>query len=360
MKKLGELLKNEREKRSLSLHEIGMSLKINPKTLQAIEAGEVEKLPAKTFLRGFIKSYAQYLKLNTNEVLNLFQEEMGESAPAQVTSASPEVQSTGTTPAAQPQAPVNTPLSPSHVKPIGQGPIEISQGKILTIAGSIILIVAIVFIGKMVDKYQKERARVEVQNNITTDSGVTQETSAVQPPSEQPAATESLPPSAPGSVVSLLPTPLVPSQSPAAPVSTKPTATMTTPSKPAEEQKTTEKTVPVTPSLTTTSSATTIQPSTTTVAPSATQGNSTQPAEVTQRPTEVIVEALNKVQIRYSLGNDKFETLELAADQFHTFKSKVGVQLEISDGGSVNIVVNGRDKGIPGGIGKPIKLSYPK
>ncbi len=59
MSKLGQFLKTEREKKGLSLHEIGMSLKINPKILKAIEDNDEPNLPAKTFLRGLIKSYAQ-------------------------------------------------------------------------------------------------------------------------------------------------------------------------------------------------------------------------------------------------------------------------------------------------------------
>jgi len=78
-----------------------------------------------------------------------------------------------------------------------------------------------------------------------------------------------------------------------------------------------------------------------------------------QRPAEVIVEALNKVSIKYSLSEGKWETLELQADQVHTFKSRTGVKLEVSDGGSISVIVNGRDRGVPGKIGQSINLSYP-
>src|SRR5688572_29492880 len=81
MTKLGELLKSEREQKGLSLHEIGMSLKINPKILKAIEDGDPQNLPAKTFLRGFVKSYAQYLRLDLNAMMQLFQEEYGAIRP---------------------------------------------------------------------------------------------------------------------------------------------------------------------------------------------------------------------------------------------------------------------------------------
>ncbi len=72
------------------------------------------------------------------------------------------------------------------------------------------------------------------------------------------------------------------------------------------------------------------------------------------------MEALNKVQIKFNLGDGKTESLELNADEIHTFKSKASVHLEISDGGAVSLIVNGRDRGVPGKIGKPMTLQYPK
>ncbi len=47
MKKTGELLKTAREEKGLSLHEIGLSLKISSKVLKAIEEGDETQLPAR-------------------------------------------------------------------------------------------------------------------------------------------------------------------------------------------------------------------------------------------------------------------------------------------------------------------------
>jgi cytoskeleton protein RodZ len=38
-------------------------------------------LPAKTFVRGFVRSYAEFLKINPEIVLRQFQEEMGTTSP---------------------------------------------------------------------------------------------------------------------------------------------------------------------------------------------------------------------------------------------------------------------------------------
>src|SRR3954468_17398638 len=90
MKRTGEILRKEREARGLSLHEIGLSLKINSKILKAIEDGDTTQLPAKTFLRGFVQSYAAYLKLNVEEVLRVFAEEMGSTRPQPIMTAKDE------------------------------------------------------------------------------------------------------------------------------------------------------------------------------------------------------------------------------------------------------------------------------
>ena len=78
-----------------------------------------------------------------------------------------------------------------------------------------------------------------------------------------------------------------------------------------------------------------------------------------KKSVEVIVEALNKVSIKYNLGDSATEILELSADQVHTFKGKDKITLDVSDGGAVSVIVNGRDRGVPGTIGQPMKLSYP-
>ena len=74
---------------------------------------------------------------------------------------------------------------------------------------------------------------------------------------------------------------------------------------------------------------------------------------------EVIVEALAKVTIRYSFNEGKWETLSLNTDQVHTFRSRSPIKFEFTDGGAVNVIVNGKDIGTPGTKQKPINISFP-
>ncbi len=55
----GSCLRRAREKRQLSLKEVAGATKIPRATLELIEAGNLDELPADVFVRGFIRSYAR-------------------------------------------------------------------------------------------------------------------------------------------------------------------------------------------------------------------------------------------------------------------------------------------------------------
>jgi cytoskeleton protein RodZ len=351
MEKLGQLLKTEREKRGLSLHEIGMSLKINPKILKAIEDSETKNLPAKTFLRGFVRSYTQYLRLDVEYALKLFQTEYGPTRPEELKSSdlavkpadgdSPELVAT-----TKPNAPVSRfekPLKKNEDIALPQT----SSNRWLQIFVAIFILVSIAFVVKMIDKYQKES---EIQKeNLPVASPIEATTStlalAVDDTLSTPVSTAV--PQGPVSSVSITTT----STLAASPSSTSNT---TTTMKPTTTTTLKLAIVPTTVTSTTVKgTTTTMKPTTTTTVPASTT------TTLVQKNIEVIVEALNTVQIKYTLGEDGPKNMELKPDQVHTFKSRTKVQLEINDGGAINVIVNGRDKGVPGTIGKSIKLSYP-
>ncbi|MCB0347206.1 MAG: helix-turn-helix domain-containing protein [Bdellovibrionales bacterium] len=77
MKETGNTLKNARLKQNISLEEVAQATKIKVQTIVALEDGDLEKLPKKAFIRGFVRTYAGFLKLNVNELLDTFHKEMG-------------------------------------------------------------------------------------------------------------------------------------------------------------------------------------------------------------------------------------------------------------------------------------------
>ncbi|MFN7728840.1 MAG: helix-turn-helix domain-containing protein [Bdellovibrio sp.] len=357
MSKLGQFLKNAREKKSLSLHEIGLSLKINPKILSALEDGQKEDLPAKTFLRGFVKSYAQYLRLDNDEVLRLFSEEYGvKAADSKLTLGA---------------ASSDTPTAPTAVirpRQNEEASLSQKQSKIFLVGGGILFFVLIVFVAKMVEKYQKERTIRPLK--IETGAPVVAVESTPVAPAEGNAVSMTPGSNAPpvdSSVPALMTASAPPPDAmtiPAATLTPSPTASPSpTPSPTLAPSPTATPMPTVTPSPTarptaTPSPAPSPTPSTTSSpAPSPTPTASPSP-EV--RPTEVILEALSRVTVKYTLIDGKTQSLELSADKLHTIRSKGTVLLELSDGGAVNLIVNGRDRGVPGSIGQPLKLSLPQ
>src|SRR4051812_40154755 len=68
----GEELRREREIRGISLKEISDATKISKRFLDSIERNDHKTLPAPVFTRGFVREYARYLGLNTEEMVNRY------------------------------------------------------------------------------------------------------------------------------------------------------------------------------------------------------------------------------------------------------------------------------------------------
>lgn len=75
MASLGQDLQKERELRGISLKEISDSTKINLRFLVALEEDRLNILPGRFFIKGILRSYADYLGLDQSDVLNKFYEE---------------------------------------------------------------------------------------------------------------------------------------------------------------------------------------------------------------------------------------------------------------------------------------------
>jgi hypothetical protein len=68
----GEELRREREIRGISLKEIADATKISKRFLEAIESNDHKTLPAPVFTRGFVREYARYLGLNSEDMVNRY------------------------------------------------------------------------------------------------------------------------------------------------------------------------------------------------------------------------------------------------------------------------------------------------
>ena len=70
----GAWLRGARADRALSLGEVSASTKVPQSTLSLLEAGDLARLPAEVFVRGFIRSYARALGIDESEPLHLYEQ----------------------------------------------------------------------------------------------------------------------------------------------------------------------------------------------------------------------------------------------------------------------------------------------
>lgn len=70
-----------------------------------------------------------------------------------------------------------------------------------------------------------------------------------------------------------------------------------------------------------------------------------------------MIEALNDVSIDATIDGES-KKITLSANAVQTIRAKK-VVLNISDAGAVNITVNGHDRGVPGDLGKPKRVTLP-
>ncbi len=78
MSELGRQLAEARTAKGLSLADVEQITRIRQKWLEALENGEYGKLPRGAVARGFLRTYAAYLGLDVQAVLNLYTDESGD------------------------------------------------------------------------------------------------------------------------------------------------------------------------------------------------------------------------------------------------------------------------------------------
>lgn len=74
----GALLVDARKSKGLSVADVANALRIRQVYLEAIEQGRLGDLPGATYALGFVRTYADYLGLDGNEIVRRFKEEANE------------------------------------------------------------------------------------------------------------------------------------------------------------------------------------------------------------------------------------------------------------------------------------------
>jgi cytoskeleton protein RodZ len=329
MKITGELLKTERIRQNLTVQDIAQALKLSAKIINSLESGETEVLPAKTFIRGFVKSYAQYLKLDTTQVMNQFQEEMGSTHPLPKTP--PPHQGSAET-LAEEKAKQDHRLASEVTKSLNK---DSSRKSFVYIGIATVLIIVIVIINKIVDRYEKETILDKKQ------------ISQIEPIQASPPTTTATA----GNTSNLndkLPEGSNTTQQPQADTSTnvEPNTEAKKPDSNQLKASNEKATAELSGSKPTTKPTVSLAPE-----------DGFEPSS--GKPVELIIEAKKDTEISYAKGNSKvFSKLKMTSKQIQVIRSSTGLHLKTEDGGAIHLMVNGIDKGQAGSTNKPVKLTF--
>ena len=81
MPSFGEKLKQEREKRKITLEQISISTKIGTRMLQALEENKFDHLPGGIFNKGFVRAYSRFVGLDEDQTVAEYLEASGDAPP---------------------------------------------------------------------------------------------------------------------------------------------------------------------------------------------------------------------------------------------------------------------------------------
>jgi len=382
MKKTGQQLKAEREKQGISLNEISMSTKISVRMLTALEEGNLDDLPAKTFLRGFVQSYASQLKMDTDAVLETFHDEMGSTLVKPTPPASEQVEVSEPLPiepenprpaASKEMAPSTNTEPTSDVKPVIDDLIEKAKkfgllSKLMYVGVSLALVFMIIGVRNIVIKYEKEGTVEDVPQDIKSlEAAETNDSSAPAESTIESTSDQKQPDSSALTKQTAKETEPKPNKKKVE----KADAKIEAPPKPPQTAGAPEmKEKPeVSQQADTNAEKPEAKPE---PAALAQKKPSPEPKQTDDKPkaepsraapavgqNEIIIEALDSVDIEFRIGSGDLQRMTLNPDQVHTIKANAQVRIDISDGGAVNITHNGRDRGVPGDLGKPKKVILP-
>jgi cytoskeletal protein RodZ len=75
MGRFGEALRAQREKKGITLEQAASDTRIREKFLKALEDSDYQTLPGTVYTKGFLRNYAEYLELNSEELVVQFHQE---------------------------------------------------------------------------------------------------------------------------------------------------------------------------------------------------------------------------------------------------------------------------------------------
>lgn len=364
MQNAGAELKKARLEQNLSLNEVSMSIKINARVLEAMEENNKSKLPAKPFLRGFVKTYAEFLKLNSSDILKIFEEDYAPKPTPQPEIKAVEVIEKET----KPKTPKTKVIKEKIKKTTAQKTTALKlpflkeatiSKQIFLVVFLIVLIFMTIFVKDLFEKYQSEKqnaitAPIKKQLEPIKDSEPLQKDLNISDdklePEEKPKTVSKEPAQSPAKPEKLIEKPKAEAVKALPPTNSAPEKLEES----IQEKQPKAEEVKVEPPKTEKVKAEPPKsPQQEKPEEKATAANSTSEAH-----QEVIVEAMDNIKIKAKINGQKNVIIDLKPGQVHVFKG-TKLQLNYSDAGSVSVIKNGRRLGVPGNLGQNKTVSYP-
>lgn len=84
MKTAGQLLREKRELKELSLDDLAKTTKVKKEYLEALENSDFSSLPPATAIKGFLRNYARALYLNPDTVVAMFRRDYEENEKGEI------------------------------------------------------------------------------------------------------------------------------------------------------------------------------------------------------------------------------------------------------------------------------------
>lgn len=79
MTSIGQILADARRKRRATVKDVEKAIKIRAKYITALERDAFDQISGEAYVVGFLKTYAQWLELDANVLLDRYQEQTGSS-----------------------------------------------------------------------------------------------------------------------------------------------------------------------------------------------------------------------------------------------------------------------------------------
>ena len=70
---VGDILRSSRLQMKMSVQQVSSALRIKPVYIEALEKGDFERIPGHAYMIGFLKTYAGFLGLQPDRIVQLMQ-----------------------------------------------------------------------------------------------------------------------------------------------------------------------------------------------------------------------------------------------------------------------------------------------